>query len=290
MSGGEIQVGLLCAVAAGVGWFRWYWALLRSNRLAGGGWLRVALAVWPLLLLAGLGWLLRHAAAADVRDSRTYLRFYLLMGAAWLSLGRWGVTLFGVLWRDDALERRNPAATLTVCGALAGLLACYAGANIGDGPGWWCVCVAGGLATLTWYALAAGVLVVGGLSGQITVGRDLPAALRFAGYLVASGLLCGRGAAGDWTSAARTVIEFGAAWPVLLLAVAAGWIERSFRNRPLELSAPSAAAPPATTGSPGVAILLAALYLAFAVVAVYKGPPLPHNPAYDPVPQGPEPP
>ena len=43
--------------------------------------------------------------AADVRDSPTYLVFYLLMGAAWLRCSVWLIPLAGMSVRFDALER-----------------------------------------------------------------------------------------------------------------------------------------------------------------------------------------
>jgi hypothetical protein len=56
--------------------------------------------------------------------------------------------------------------------------------------------------------------------------------LRLGAFLAAAGFLLGRAAAGDWTSAAQTVIEFRSAWPVLPLVAAALFFERTSRPTP----------------------------------------------------------
>lgn len=279
MSEDEVFVLLASAVIALIGWIAWYSRLLMANRIGRErSSTRRTLALAPLVCLAGLFALLRLAASFDVRNDPVYLAFYMVFGAAWVVPGRALFSLLGISWRDDALERRNPAAAWAVAGALAGLMACYAGANIGDGPGWWCVLFAGGLGSAVWFVAWAVVQKAGGLAEAVTVERDVDAGIRLGAFLLAAGLLCGRGAAGDWTSAERTVVEFADAWPLLPLLLGAAVVERlavaERRRAPRRLTA---LAP---------AWLLTVLYIGFAVIclAVLPGPA--ENPAYDSPPAG----
>jgi hypothetical protein len=140
----------------------------------------------------------------------------------------------GFSLRDDIGEQDNRAAVPVMFGALFGLMACYAGSNIGDGPGWWCVVWAGGLATFTWF-IAVGLLASKGqMADTITIERDSAAGFRLMGFMLAAGIICGRGAAGDWTDAFTTVIEFGAAWPIIPLLLFAINAERMLRPTPAQ--------------------------------------------------------
>lgn len=283
MSSDEAFVVAVAGMLALIGWGGWYWRVSSCTRLGERGAGRLVLTLMPPACLGALYLVLRTLASFDVRSSPTYLLFYVVFGAAWLAVGRGAFALTGVSWRDDALERRNPAAVVTVGGALAGLTACYAGANIGDGPGWWCVLLAGGLASAAWFLLWAALQCATSLAERITVDRDQAAGWRLAGFLLATGLLCGRGAAGDWTSARQTVYEFAAAWPALLLlmlAVAGETLARPTtvpgRAYPLPRQARDGLAP---DGGRGVGV--AVLYIALALLALLLLPPPPENPHYD---------
>lgn len=274
MSGDEVLVLFVSSAATLAGWGFWYLRLRTAHPLCrdrGLGRVRRVLALTPPLCLAGLFAVLRAAASFDVRESPLYLVFYLVFGAAWLVAGRGLFSLLGVSWRDDALGQRNPAAAWAVAGGLGGLMACYAGANVGDGPGWWCVLAAGALATAAWFAAWAILEHAGDLAEAVTVERDEQTALRLAGFLLAAGVLCGRGAAGDWTSAAQTLAEFRDAWPVLVLLAGAVWVERSAAA---ERRGPAGRTP---SGPPGW--LLAGFYVAFAVLCLTALPKLPRNPS-----------
>lgn len=135
--------------------------------------------------------------------------------------------------RDDAVERRNPAAGLALVGALGGVTLCFAGANVGNGPGWWVVAFAAALSTaglmLAWLLVESGH----GVSETITIERDRTTGLRFGCFLTACGLLLGRAVAGDWVSAVQTVEDFGRlAWPVLILTTIEMVIGLRSRPRP----------------------------------------------------------
>ena len=99
-----------------------------------------------------------------------------------------------------------------------------------SGPGWWVVVFAAGLACVALFAAWMLFEAVSGISESVTVDRDPSAGVRLAGFLIACGLILGRGVAGDWVSAEATVRDFGlAAWPVLLLVIAAVVVERVAR-------------------------------------------------------------
>src|SRR4051812_13339427 len=94
--------------------------------------------------------------------------------------------------------------------------ACHAGANIGNGPGWWVVIFSAALATgsllVLWIALADLTPV----ADAVAIDRDPAAGIRLGGWLAASGLVLGRAVAGDWESAWQTVAEAAAALPFVL--------------------------------------------------------------------------
>jgi hypothetical protein len=176
---------------------------------------------------------LRNASAYDVRDDPRYLMFYLVLGAAWVSLWVRQLAITGVSTRDDVVERANGSAAIVVAGAMLGITLCYAGGNIGDGPGWWVVAFSAGLSTLALFAAWLLLEAASGVSETVTVDRDPSAGLRLAGFLVGCGLVLGRAVAGDWVSAEATVRDFVMmAWPVIVLVVVAAIVERLSRPTP----------------------------------------------------------
>ena len=186
---------------------------------------KIALSCLPLLSCTIILFTLRTLASFDVKG--IFIVFYLLFGFAWLYGGLWFITcFFDLSWRDDALLAGNKAALYTVAGAFLGLTCIYAGANVGDGPGWWCVLFAGGLGFAAWVALAFLFNLCVGIFERVTVDRDIGCGIRFGCYLLASGILLGRASAGDWTSFSATIVEFCDGWPVLpltLFALAVEW-------------------------------------------------------------------
>jgi hypothetical protein len=110
---------------------------------------------------------------------------------------------------------------------LVGASCCFAGGNVGNGPGWWVVLFSAGLSTFSLYLLWWLVHCISDLPEKVIVERDLGAGLRAAGFFVASGLILGRAVAGDWISASATLSDFGRmAWPALLLAAVVSVMER----------------------------------------------------------------
>jgi hypothetical protein len=230
MSEDEVFVLATSGVLGVMLWLRWFRHCLVISWLRSGLGLRLAVIGIPAACGMLLWLTLRHLAAHDVRDSPVYLAFYLVFGAAWVGVGASLQTLLGLSVRDDVLERRNAAAAWAAAGGLAGLTLCYAGANIGDGPGWWVVLYSALLSTAALLALWAVLEQLTHVSESVTVERDVASGLRLGGFLVAAGLILGRAVAGDWVSMFATNAEFlGAAWPVLvllLLAVPCEWLCR----------------------------------------------------------------
>ena len=230
MSGDEVVMLVVSAIAALISWGAWYLAPARVQRVGRRPPAWRLLRLTPLVAAALLWAALRSAASFDVRDDPRYLTFYLVLGAAWVGIWiRW-LAVTGISTRDDVVERSNGSAAVAIAGALLGLTLAYAGGNIGDGPGWWVVVFSAALATLAFFAAWMLLEVLSGVSDIVTVDRDPSAGLRLGGFLIACGLVLGRGVAGDWVSAEATVRDFvAAAWPVVFLVVAAAAVERAAR-------------------------------------------------------------
>jgi hypothetical protein len=191
---------------------------------------------WPLLLYpalsaAALFGVLRQFSSHDVRSSVLYTGFYLILGAAWVGLAAsWLLPLFGLSARDDVVERANPGAAHAIGGGLLGVTLCYAGGNIGDGPGWWVVVFCAGLSTAAFFLFWAFLDRFTGLADTVTVERDPAAGIRLAGIFTAAGLILGRAVAGDWESGASTLVDFAVlGWPALVLWAAAAVLESQLR-------------------------------------------------------------
>lgn len=232
MSGDEGFVFIAGAIIGGIGWAIWFWPLASVHRVVGRVRHRLAMAavavVCTLALLAVLRWL----AADDVRNDLRYLFMYQFIGAAWVAVARGALPLLGYSARDDVLERRNGAAGWVVAGSLLALTLCFAGGNIGNGPGWWVVVFSAALATAGLFGLWTVYEWALRPGEAITIGRDTAAGLRLAGLLVAWGMILGAAVAGDWVSIAATVRDFGLrAWPALVLLAIAAALEKLWPMR-----------------------------------------------------------
>jgi uncharacterized membrane protein YjfL (UPF0719 family) len=200
-------------------WFSWYRGIFEVNRLGVPWRQRVPLSIAPPLCMAILFTSLRKFGDDAVRHNFWYLLLYLSLGAAWLAGIAAISSLLGVSARDDALERANHSATWAVSGALVGATFCFAGANIGNGPGVEVVLFSAFLATGLFLLLWLVAEWFGTFSEEITVERNLGAGIRLGGFLAAIGILCGWTVTGDWVSVATTLNDFGrSAWPAILLS------------------------------------------------------------------------
>lgn len=187
----------------------------------------------PLLLSSGLLWLLRTWADPIVQGSVGYLLLFSLVGAMLMSIVLGTLPFFGLSWRDDVAETKNPAATTAVCGALAGAMLAFAGSNIGSGPTIWTTLGPAALALLCFWACWWMFETITHCSEAVTLDRDPAAGARLAGFLVAAGAILGRSAAGDWHSAVDTFAGIArGAGVVLALVVVAAVAHRATRPTP----------------------------------------------------------
>lgn len=147
------------------------------------------------------------------------LLFYVFMGFAWIYLFNKLIFYFyDISWIDDIITNGNYAALSAYVGAILGLNLIYAGANIGDGPGFWCVIVAGGIGILLWFVLALLINKCTGILERITISRDLGSGIRFGGYLLSTGVFLARGSRGDWFNFWQTIIDFTDIWIIVHFA------------------------------------------------------------------------
>jgi uncharacterized membrane protein YjfL (UPF0719 family) len=233
MSGDEIVALIVCVIIAGLGWKSWLGGLLffkPFERRAATQW-----RAWLFPPLAGavMLWVLLNCSAHDVRDDAKYIAFYFVMWLAWTGLGNGAWSYLGLSFRDDVLERGNPAAATALGGGLLGVTFIFAGGNIGEGPGWWVVVFSAGLATAALLLL----WLIGNhftrVCEAITIDRDRAAGARTAGFFIAAGLILGRAVAGDWQSAGQTIADFIArGCPVLLFWAVAVTLDRFIQPTP----------------------------------------------------------
>jgi len=264
MSGDEIAV-LFISTAIGIWtWLRWYRAAFVKMLIVRNP-SRVIFMAAPIACAAILFIVLRLWAANDVRDSSVYLFFYMVMGVAWVGASCRIFEFVGICPRDDTVERQNMAAAFASAGALIAVTSCLAGANVGNGPGWWVVVFSTLLSTIAFFVLWACFEWATDVSESVTVERDNGAGLRLGGFLCGTGIILGRSVTGDWISAGATVRDFIAVgWPALPLAVAGAVAERSFRPYPSR-----------QTASMQASLVLAGVYVGAAIfyVFLWQGPP-----------------
>ena len=220
---------------------------------------KIVLGALPALALAIILAVLRTMAAFDVVGF--WVLFYLLIGFAWMSFSVYLMEKYLDLFRAyDIIHLGNKAAIFPVAAGFIGLTCIYAGANIGDGPGWWVVFIAGAIGAAAWVFLAYIISATSRASERITVDRDVACGVRFGAYLLASGIILARASGGDWTSFWQTILEFGVGWPVLPLALLALIVEQFYmRYTPSEQN---------RKNHIGVSVFLGCVYVAWAIVSL----------------------
>ena len=219
MGGDEVMAMLIAAGIAALGAWRWLVPALVVRSLGMPASLRLGLTLTPTVCLGIMLPALLTIAAIEVREDMRYVWLFLLVGGAWLTLVHLAMPLVGVSMRDDALERRNPAAVVVVISAMLAATIIYLGGNTGEGPTIWTTIGPAALATVTWLGLWGIVEAITHVSEQITVERDTAAAVRHAGFLLAMALVLGRAIAGDWESSEATLRDFAdLGWPAAAFA------------------------------------------------------------------------
>ena len=173
MSFDEVLVFVTSCVYSGFSIVRWYGKLTPIRPVRRDKAVKHVLSLLPLISFLVIVFTLRFLASFDVVNDYVYILFYILLGYTWVFLGiRWIFRFFDISWIDDVLNMNNRAALITVSGAFLGLVMIYSGANIGDGPGWWCVVFAGGLGLVSWFLLRL-VNSFTEVFERITVDRDV---------------------------------------------------------------------------------------------------------------------
>lgn len=219
-------------------WLRWLYKAHAPSDLFSPRGSRAPLVLAPFLAAAALFAVLRAFAASDVRNSPVYLAFYMILGAGWVGAATIFFPLYGLRPAADVAQRRNPAAGVLATGAVLGLTLAFAGANIGDGPGWWVVLFSAALSTAGLFTAWALVDWWAGVTDAVTIDRDPAAAVRLGAFLVAAGAIQGRAVAGNWVSGRATILDWAqVGWPTLALVameIVVGVLHRaaSARERP----------------------------------------------------------
>jgi uncharacterized membrane protein YjfL (UPF0719 family) len=223
----EVFAAVVSLVVAAQAWGNWYRSIASLSSFRESITAKLTLVLIPPACLLFFAVVVEKLGAPEVRQDPLYAGFYALIAAAWLGGNVLLFPLLGISPRDDVIERANVAALYPVSGALIGAACCFAGANIGNGPGIEAVLFSALLSTSLFFVCWLAVELTTRISDTITIDRDRAAAVRLSGFLVALGLLCGWAVAGDWVSAFATVRDFaGSSWPVLVLTIAAVAVER----------------------------------------------------------------
>ena len=233
MSEDEVLVTIGGLIAGPVWWTITLLRLARvttlRRRAVGVQALTVTISLCAIAILV----ILKTLASFDVVDAPEYQFMYGVLGLAWLRLATLFFGFAGLSVRDDLVERRNTAAVPAVAGAFVGLTLCYAGGNIGDGPGWWVVVFSAGLATAILFAAWLILAQFSTATDAMTIDRDPSAGLRVGAFLAASGLVLGRAVAGDWYTVGNTLTDAAGALPAIgILLATALLVERMARPTP----------------------------------------------------------
>ena len=186
-----------------------------------------------VILIASALWLW---GAMEVRGHFETVLPLTFVGVIWLVISQQLFSWFGVSVRDDAVERKNPAALVALCGATVAVAIIYAAGNLGEGPSYLENVFSSGLGTLGFFGLWLLLELVWNVSNSIVEERDPASGLRLGAYLLATGLIFGRAVAGDWHSEIATVRDFMRdGWPAIPLWFMALIFEtmlRPSRHRP----------------------------------------------------------
>lgn len=150
-----------------------------------------------LFALAWFWFVLQTGAASDIVGFYTWM--YVFLALAILLWAGLRMPFLGMYHAADVVERGNLAAGLACAGYAIGTAFAFGGALTGEGPGWWVVIVFFVLAYLELRANMALVGRLGQLDEEVRLERDTSAGVLLGAVAVATGLVAGRAAAGDFT-------------------------------------------------------------------------------------------
>jgi hypothetical protein len=242
-------------------WVRWYHSLRlnRTLRITRPG--RVAFALIPALSMIFLFAILKRLSADSVKSDSLTVVLFLFFGATWLGLTQLVFGLLGISALDDVLERGNLAAAWVISGQLVGATFCFAGANVGNGPGPEVVAFCALLSTMAlvfaWFVVER----IASVADTITIDRHLGTGIRLCGWLIATGIVLGGAVTGSWKSVSGTVRDFAVyAWPAAAFALLMAFLERKL----------CALGPNDRWNSARSSTVLAAVYIALATGYAWK--------------------
>lgn len=232
MSEIETLLFLLCGVLTTifiVNWYRYLFGIFKPKRKLINDY---TLGLLPFVLFIIIYYTLRNLASFDVVNDTLFIIFYIFFGFTWIYLFNKLIFLFyDISWIDDIITNGNYAVLSAYVGALLGITLIYAGANIGDGPGFWCVMVAGGIGAILWFILTLLINKFTGIIERIVISRDLGSGIRFGGFLLSTGIILARGSGGDWFNFWQTIIDFSDIWIIIPFAVLYLLIELYYKNK-----------------------------------------------------------
>lgn len=190
---------------------------------------------WGLVAGAGasLPVLLVWADPVHVAGHLDYTLLFMTGAAAWVgTVGRL-MPWLGLSIRDDVSERANLAAAVPAAAALlaAGLI--YALSNIGRGDAIWTTLVPAAVATGLWLILWLLLAAATGVNDRVAIDRDPAVGGRLAAYLLASAIIIGASAAGDFAGYWPAFADLArVGWPAGAVWLLAGVAERWYRPTP----------------------------------------------------------
>lgn len=208
--------------------FFYYQPLTTIPSLAKSNARRCTLALLPLVAMVPLLVVLSRWADPKVVGHYDYILLFAFGDAALIFLAAQFMSLLGISFRGDSLDRDNPAAVFAIGGVILGLGIVYALCNIGSGPTIWTTLLPALVATIALLLLTiAFELIAGTVVDNITIDRDSASALRFSGTVLGAALILGRAGAGDWISWPRTWSDFAThSWPAVVLIIVGGITHR----------------------------------------------------------------
>jgi hypothetical protein len=211
-------IAMLASIVVGcIVWGRWLVRVMGVDPLVarpGGTW-AVPSAIGSFTIINFV--VLRTLAASDVRSRPAYVLFYLGLGLGVSAVALKGIGLFGVRPADISQRGNLAAATFVLLATIAAAFA-YAGANIGEGPGFHVVLFCTVLSYGALLAIMSLHAAFGHTAYHVLVEHDIGTALRAGGMLIACGICLGRAVAGDWTGSQAAVADFVRhGWPAAAL-------------------------------------------------------------------------
>jgi len=227
-----LLVSLAVSLATGIAYYRPLLSIDRptNRRLS----CQILLSILPLGCPALTYLVLANWADPQVRNNGGYVFLFIVGGIAWFFAAAQWLRLLGLSFRDDAIERNNPAAAVAVAAALVAASIIYALANVGSGPTIWTTILPAAGGTLLFAFLWLCTLAAGGtIADSIAIDRDLATGIRLGGAFIGSALILGRAAGGnfsDWDHTWIDLLTYG--WPAFVLCAAAGIVHRRFTPTP----------------------------------------------------------